>query len=82
MKKNRLARKQAKHAPAPEQTTEYVTVESLKDRCARLRSEAEAVNDDASALFFTAMYSAMSQRIPEALKEANLILLLDRKLAD
>ena len=56
--------------------------ESLKQRCARLRDEAEAVNDDASATFFTALYQAMSLRIPESLKEANLILLLDRKLAE
>ena len=55
--------------------------ESLKERCARLRDEAEAVNDDASATFFTAVFSALSLRIPEALKEANIILLLDRKLA-
>ncbi|MCC8116555.1 MAG: hypothetical protein LIP18_05290 [Planctomycetes bacterium] len=54
-------------------------VESLKARCARLRDEAEAVNDDASAMFYTAMFQALSLRIPEELKGANLFLLLDRK---
>lgn len=63
------------------QESDQEPTESLKQRCARLRDEAEAVNDDASATFFTAMFSALSLRIPEALKEANVILLLDRKLA-
>jgi hypothetical protein len=77
MKKNRMALKQAARAVAPEQPRE-----SLKDRCARLRAEAESVNDDASATFYTAMFQAFSLRLPETLKEANLILLLNRKLAD
>lgn len=64
------------------QNSQAVPVESLKARCARLRTEAEAGNDDASAMFFTALFQAMTLRIPEELKEANLILLLDRKLAD
>lgn len=59
--------------------TNTATTESLKERCARLRDEAEAVNDDASATFFTAMFGALSLRIPEELKGANLFLLLDRK---
>jgi hypothetical protein len=64
------------------QTESYTTEESLKERCARLRSEAESVNDDASAMFYTAMYQAVSLRIPETVKGAALVLLIDRKLAD
>lgn len=56
--------------------------ESLKQRCIRLRSEAEAGNDDASAMFFTALYQAMTLRIPEELKQANLILLANKRLPD
>lgn len=56
--------------------------ESLKTRCARLRAEAEAGNDDSSAMFYTALYQAVSLRIPESVKEAALILVLNRKLAD
>ena len=71
--------KRTKKSPQPRAA---VKTESLKERCARLRDEAEAVNDDASATFYTAMFQAFSLRLPESLKEANLILLLNRKLAD
>ena len=70
-----------KKRSAPKPVDAYST-DSLKNRCARLRADAEAGDDDASATFFTALYQAMSLRIPESLKEANLILLLDRKLAE
>lgn len=76
MKKNKNEK-----CPALQVDVGYST-DSLKVRCARLRDDAEAGNDDASAVFFTALYQALSLRIPESLKEANLILLLDRKLAD
>lgn len=80
MKKNRPARKQAERTLRAVESEQ--PRESLKDRCTRLRAEAESVNDDASATFYTAMFQAFSLRLPETLKEANLILLLDRKLAD
>lgn len=63
------------------QTEAFTTDETFKQRCARLRAEAEAVNDDASAVFYTAMYQAVSLRIPETVKGAALVLLIDRKLA-
>ena len=68
--------------PQKPKPAEAYSTDALKVRCAHLRDEAEAGNDDASAMFFTALYQAMTLRIPESLKEANLILLLDRKLAD
>ena len=68
--------------PQKPKPAEAYSTDSLKNRCARLRADAEAGDDDASATFFTALYQAMSLRIPESLKEANLILLLDRKLAE
>lgn len=73
MRKSKPARKRAAKTPVSKQTSE-----SLKARCARLREEAEAGNDDASAMFFTSLFQAVSLRIPEPLKQANLILLLDR----
>lgn len=72
MKRNRTRKKSTKSVPA----------ESFQTRCARLRNESESVNDDSSAMFFTALYQAVSLRIPEPIKEACLILLLNRKLAD
>ena len=67
-----------RNKPAPKRDNR----ESLKQRCIRLRAEAEAGNDDASATFFTALYQAMTLRITEEVKEANLILLLGRKFTD